>query len=108
MESLVLLGIQLGMDNLLHERRNALQRPEPVSDEDMALARECNRADCELYDFACALFAARVEAQGSAFARRVALVEQLNRRYQKIAGLLREQAQGPQVGGISLPKDGGW
>ena len=108
MESLVLLGSQLGMENLLHERRNALKHKDPVSEDDMALARECNRADCELYDFACALFAARVEAQGSAFARKVAQVEQLNRRYQKIAGLLYEQAVGPQQGDISLPKDGRW
>ncbi|MDL2272125.1 sulfotransferase family 2 domain-containing protein, partial [Desulfovibrio sp. OttesenSCG-928-I05] len=54
MESLLLLGDFLGIDNLLHEKRNALSdAAKPVvSAEDMELARELNRGDLELYTFA--------------------------------------------------------
>lgn len=109
-ESLVMLGELLGMTNLLHDKRNALKAeartaPDPAA---LELARELNRADMELYDFAVALFDERVTALGPAFQARVREFVFLNGKYQKISRLLQERAQMGDEGGVSLPKDGDW
>lgn len=109
-ESLVMLGDLLGMDNLLHDRRNALKaeaRNAPGED-DVALALDMNRADIELYDFACALFEERVNALGPSFQARVKEFSFLNEKYQKISKLLQRKAEAVKEGRIELPKDGDW
>ena len=109
MESLVMLANLLGMENILHEKRNALVKGHAqVSEEDIALAREMNRADTELYAFACELFDQRVREQGPTFAKLVDHYTRLNTHYQKIASLLQQRAHAEQGGDIVLPKDGMW
>lgn len=109
-ESLLMLGDLLGMTNMLHDRRNAL-KPEAGTapdEDDLDYARQLNRADMELYDFACALFDERVRALGEAFQTRVREFAFLNAKYRKISALLQQKADLADHGGISLPKDGLW
>ena len=108
MESLLLLGDFLGMENLLHEKRNALrEESKPViSDDDIALARECNRGDSEVYDFAVALFAERVATRGSAFAGRLRAFTLLNDKFRKMSALITEDAAPDRDDAIAFPKDG--
>ena len=114
LESLLLLGDMLGVQDLLHERRNALKVTDeiPISEDDLALARELNRADVELYAFAEALFAERVAAKGPEFQKRVQTFSLLNGKFQKISSLLyRQAAQGEAANmsqGIDLPKESRW
>lgn len=110
MESLIMLGDLLGMTNMLHDRRNALKREvgTAVDEDDLAYARRLNRADIELYGFACALFDERVRAQGEVFQARVREFAFLNEKYRKISQLLQQKADASEHGGISLPKDGIW
>ncbi len=109
-ESLVLLGEYLGLDNLLHEKRNA-RKPEArtqLSEEEKKLVRELNRADCELYAFAADLFARRVAERGQNFTNAVRTLEMLNAKFQKVSALLRQRAGVPDRGAIDFPKDGLW
>ena len=114
LESLLLLGDMLGVQDLLHERRNALKTDHdiPVSEDDLALARELNRADIELYAFAEALFAERVAARGPEFLKRVQTLSLLNGKFQKISSILYQHAARGEVGnmsrGIELPKESRW
>ncbi len=110
-ESLILLGDFLGMNNLLHEKRNALcgMSDDVVSEEDRAVAAERNQGDAELYRFACELFAERTAAQGPTFAERVRRFEFLNDKYGRIAEALRRRTGAQAVhDGIDRPKDGLW
>jgi hypothetical protein len=108
MESLLLLGDFLGLRNLLHEKRNALhtEAKPALSAGDIALAREVNQGDQELYDFAAALFAERVAARGSSFAKRMKAFTLLNDKFQKMGSLLtRDLVKNPDER-IAFPKDG--
>jgi hypothetical protein len=107
LESLILLGEFMGLENLLHERRNAMKdvaRYVP-DQEELALIEEYNQGDRELYNFAAALFDERVKARGREFADRLRTLRFLNEKYQKLAGALNESVGGRE-GDIVLPKDG--
>lgn len=107
MESLVMLGEFMGLENLLHERRNVLRdKAKPcISEDDRAVAEEYNRADRELYAFACALFDRRVEERGKAFLQRVRALEFINARYQKMSGIIEKELQGEEKGPVLRPKN---
>lgn len=110
-ESILMLGKEIGVKNLLHLKRNALNKKSTtihISDDEIQLAVQLNKADRELYEFACALFAQRVHHLGpqfQAYARKFAI---LNEKYQKIAGLLARQEHISEGSDIFLPKDGLW
>ena len=113
-ESLLMLGDMLGVQDLLHERRNALKTEHeiPISEEEVAIARELNRADLELYAFAQELFAERVAGMGADFRQRVKAFELINGKFQKISSILYEHAAQGEVPamsqGIDLPKESRW
>lgn len=110
MESLVLLGDYLGLNNLLHEKRNVLKKNElqEIPHEELAIAKEYNQGDVELYKFACQLFEDRVQARGKEFTDQVRKLEFLNAKFQKISNLLMKQSDTEDKGAILLPKDGKW
>jgi len=110
MESIVMLAEFLGLENLLHEKRNALKKsafPE-ISSEERAVAEEYNRGDIELYRFASELFDDRVKALGTEFSEKVRKLEFLNTKFQKISNLLMKQSETKEEGAILMPKDGLW
>lgn len=110
-ESLLLLGEELNLHDLLYERRNALAKAEviPIEAEDMDLARQINQGDLELYDFAVMLLQERIAEKGPLFANKLKNFRFLNEKYQKMSRLLREQA-GIAEGydNLTLPKDSLW
>lgn len=113
-ESLLMLGDMFGVKDLLHERRNALKTDQqiPVSEDEIALAHELNRADLELYAFAQQLFEERVASRGVEFRQRVKAFELINGKFQKISSILYKHAAQGEVGGMSqgidLPKESRW
>lgn len=109
-ESLVMLADILGLNNILHEKRNALKQESKtsLSEADIALARRLNQADMELYEFALGLFEQRVAALGPAFQERIKKLKLLNEKYQKVSLLLMQRAERADQGRILLPKDGEW
>lgn len=110
MESLVMLGDFLGIDKLLHEHRNAMKTGvKPVlTDEETAVAEEYNQGDRELYAFACELFAHRVEQGGRELQGRVQALTFLNRKYEKMSGLLMEEADAKEDGPVVKAKNNPW
>ena len=109
-ESLLMLGDLLGISNLLHDKRNVLKEDSrmALSAEDLATAREFNRADIELYEFACGLFEERVKALGPEFPKRVKDFVFLNGKFQKVSRLLQQRSEASEHGNLHLPKDGRW
>ena len=109
-ESLVMLGDILCLNNILHEKRNALKEEARtcLDEEDIMLARQMNAADIELYEFALELFDKRIAALGPAFRERVQKLAILNAQYQKVSQLLMQRAEQSAQGQILLPKDGMW
>jgi hypothetical protein len=109
-ESLVMLADILGLNNILHEKRNALKGEARtcLDEEDIALARQKNAADMELYAFALELFDKRIAALGPAFQERIKKLSILNEQYQKVSQLLMQRAEQSEQGHILLPKDGMW
>ncbi len=106
-ESLLVLRELLGLQNVLYERRNALRMSavEEITEEDLEIARECNRADQELYDYAYGLFEDRVKARGPGFKAAVADFQALNARFQKMCGLINQQNAEMHRSDIVLAKD---
>ena len=106
-ESLVMLQDFLGLESILHERRNAL-RPalkERIAEADLALAAERNAADIELHAFAAELFEHRVSALGDAFQARVARFREVNARFAKVCALMARRNGQDMDADIVLPKD---
>lgn len=105
-ESLLLLGDFMGLKSLCYEKRNVLAsgQIEQISEDDLALARELNAADIKLYDFACDLFAKRVERLGRFFELKVREFKLINAKYQKMCSLISTELVGEQKGPIILPK----
>ena len=106
-ESLVMLQDFLGLESLLHERRNAL-RPalkERIGEADLALAAERNAADAELYAFAVGLFDERVASQGPEFQARVARFREVNTRFAKVCALVARRDGQDMDADVVLPKD---
>ncbi|UZP67511.1 sulfotransferase family 2 domain-containing protein [Desulfovibrio mangrovi] len=105
-ESLLLLGDFLGLKSLCYEKRNVLaaEKREAVSDDDIALARELNAADVELYAFARTLFENRIASLGRLFALKVREFELINTKYQKMCSAISTELVGEQNGPIILPK----
>ena len=112
-ESLIMLGDILGLDNILHEKRNSLEEGSRtrLDEEDIALARQLNLADMALYEFALELFDKRIAALGPSFQAKVKKWKMVNEKYQNIAQLLKQRAEQSgqsEQGQILLPKDGMW
>lgn len=110
MDSLVLLAEFMGLQNLLHERRNSLKdaAKAELAQEDLDIAEERNKGDRELYQFGCELFAARVEERGQAFQDKVRSLKFLNAKYQKVAGLIEQKTARTEEGPVVRPKDSPW
>jgi hypothetical protein len=109
-ESLVMLADILGLDNILHEKRNALKEEARtcLDEEDIALARQTNVADIALYEFALELFDKRIAALGPVFQEKIQKLAIVNEQYQKVSHLLMQRAEQSEQGHILLPKDGMW
>jgi galactose-3-O-sulfotransferase len=76
-ESLVLIGRALGLQELAYRRRRVnSDRPRTVSDEISASARDFDRFDVELYEYARGLFVERVAALGDGFANEVCALQE--------------------------------
>jgi hypothetical protein len=105
-ESLLLLGDFLGLKSLCYEKRNVLapQSRETVSEDDLALARELNAADVQLYAFARDLFERRATALGRLFSLKVREFELINAKYQKMCSAISAELVGEQKGPVILPK----
>jgi hypothetical protein len=81
-ETLMLLKRTFAWRNVFYKRHNVTQgrpRQESLSAETLAVLREHNQLDLELYAYAEALFAAQIREQGARFAREVRVFEIVNR-----------------------------
>jgi hypothetical protein len=78
-ESFILLRRKLGWKLPLYVTANVSRRPKPASESAVALIRERNELDLELYAFARELFSGAVEKEGESFRREVAAFKILNR-----------------------------
>lgn len=111
LESLLLLAGPAGLKNLLHQRHNALKPAAvatPLTGEEVAIAREYNSADIELYRHACEVFDARVRQEGEDFQKRLKELTFLNGKYEKISNLLYASVNKGEDAGIELAKDKRW
>lgn len=113
MESMLLLSEKAKLKNILHQKRNSLNYNAgnlKITEEEKQIARECNQADIELYNYATELFEQRVREAGPQFHTSLKNYEFLNARYQKLAALLQEKATGRKAGqeAIELSKDSKW
>lgn len=111
-ESLVLLGEVMQLQTLFHEKRNALTEHSKVeiAEADKLLAKEMNKADADLYDFACNLLEERIREKGVEFTKRMQNFQLLNQKYQKVSRLLQERVlcADTQQNPLSLPKESLW
>ena len=106
-ESIVLLGDILKITNLLHQKRNKLERKvkNELTEDEIERTKELNQADISLYNFACDLFSKRIADKGGEFLQRVREFSFLNEKYQKISSLMMRNDGGNRTEGIILPKD---
>jgi hypothetical protein len=78
-ESFILLRRRLGWKLPLYLTSNVSPRPNPATENAVALIRERNELDLELYEFARELFSGEVDKEGDSFRREVAAFKVLNR-----------------------------
>ncbi len=81
-ETLMLLKRRFAWRNVFYKRHNVTQgrpRQESLSAETLAVLREHNQLDLELYAYAQALFATQIREQGARFARAVRTFQNVNR-----------------------------
>lgn len=109
-ESLVMLCDIINITNILYEKRNVLNGDiiEYQDEESLNTARYFNRADIELYNFACDVFSDRIYKLGSGFQQKVKTFQKINKKYQNISLLLFENVQSQEHNNIILDKDSYW
>ena len=113
MESIFALSKKIGLKNIIHQKRNALNYssiPEKISPEEEEIAREYNSADIELYNFASDIFEKRIKAEGAAFQAGLKNYLLINSKFQNISNLLYKKAHSAQNNSqsINLPKNTNW
>ncbi|MBD5641060.1 MAG: sulfotransferase family 2 domain-containing protein [Desulfovibrio sp.] len=113
MESIFALSKKIGLKNIIHQKRNALNYssiPEKISPEEEEIAREYNSADIELYNFARDIFEKRIKAEGAAFQAGLKNYLLINSKFQNISNLLYKKAHSAQNNSqsINLPKNTNW
>lgn len=112
LESMLLLGDKIGIQDLLHLRRNAIKANKfgsKISLEEKKLALSLNEADSKLYAYAFDLFERRIHELGKSFLTRLNTFTILNQKYQKISDLLyRREIRQNDTEDISLPKETFW
>lgn len=113
-ESILLLSEKSGLSNVLHQRHNSLKKlksnnPEPTVEE-IQIVNDYNWADIELYKFAADQFDRIVKSKGKLFQKKIQDFIFLNKKYQKLAGLLYKNAYNDEnsVQEIDLPKEVKW
>lgn len=104
--SLLMLADRIGLEEIFYESQNMLNPAElaPVSEEDRALAAECNALDSALYDWALRRFEERMAAAGPALAARLKLFQAVNGRFQKICRRINQEAALNEGSAIINPK----
>ncbi|WP_421901634.1 sulfotransferase family 2 domain-containing protein [Maridesulfovibrio sp.] len=90
-ESLLMLKRMMNLENILYEKHNVRKKRSKVTEEELAVIKEYNSQDIQLYDFAVELFEQRVNELGDDFKSELSLFKKMNERYQRIAALLMEQ-----------------
>lgn len=113
MESLLLLSEKANLNNILHQRHNALKLPAEdsnLSDEELQILNEYNWADIELYKFAEEHFDALIKSRGKIFQQELKNFTFLNAKFQKIAGILYNHTyqNGNSNQEIQLSKETKW
>lgn len=113
MESILLLSKKVNLKNILHQKRNALKYTAikyRMSDEEKNIAREYNKADIELYNYALDIFDRRIEEKGIEFQNNLKNFTFINTKFQNIANLLYTSvdADKNQNTDIELSKDIHW
>ena len=113
MESIVYLSEKAELNNILHDKHNALilKKDEfEISQADINLAQEYNAADIALYNFAATEFDKRIKQLGDSFNKKVKNFTFLNLKYQKISNILYDSIQSEEQSttAIRMPKDIKW
>ncbi|WP_319779781.1 sulfotransferase family 2 domain-containing protein [Maridesulfovibrio sp.] len=90
-ESLLMLKRMMNLENVLYEKRNVRRKKSEITDDEVAVVKEYNQSDIELYDFACRLFEQRVSDLGTDFKQELNFFKKMNERYQRIADLLMQK-----------------
>lgn len=95
MESLLLLAEKAKLNNILHQRHNALKlhnENSKLTDNELEILYEYNRADIELYKFAEERFDALIKSRGKIFQQTLKNFTFLNTKFQKLSGILYNHA----------------
>lgn len=95
MESLLLLAEKAKLNNILHQRHNALKlhnENSKLTDNELEILYEYNRADIELYKFAEERFDSLIKSRGKIFQQTLKNFTFLNTKFQKLAGILYNHA----------------
>lgn len=112
MESLLMLGNQAKLANILHQKHNSLNRNKidiVISDEEKQIASEYNDLDIRLYNYARDIFLKRIENEGENFQTRLKTFQFLNAKYQKVAEMLYESSKmSAYEEAIHIPKEANW
>lgn len=113
MESILALSKKVGLKNIIHQKRNALNYSSlaaKISPEEEEIVKEYNWADIELYNYATSIFDERIHAEGPAFQLALKKYIQINSMFQNISDLLYKKAYSSEGGAssIALPKDIKW
>ncbi|TIH19990.1 sulfotransferase [Marinifilum sp. JC120] len=90
-ESLLMLKKMMNLENVLYEKHNVRKKKKEITEEDVAVVREYNEQDIELYNFACQLFEQRINDLGADFKKELNMFQMMNERYQRISALLMKQ-----------------